>query len=272
MRRLTVGAAIASLVTVGAAAGPAAAKPKHKPSPRAHVYRAILGPVAVGPYGMVPNTRGRAQLVDGKRNDKLSIHVRGLQAGQAYEWHIHKAPAGITDPCASPAAAATPVPGWIYRPLTADAAGNANSQARSFSFTADPAATYYVDVHMADGSTVVCGVLGGKRKQKPAKPNRGKSKPTTVVAQPPAGGAQDEPFVVGAEGQAGTGTTTGSGATTGTGTTAGTTPGTTTTSTQTAPPPAELEEDGAGRGKHHNGGDRGKKGPRRPHRGGHGRR
>jgi len=254
MKRLTVGAAIASLVTVGAAAGPVNAKPKPpKPSPRAHVYWANLGPVAVGPYGEIPSTRGRAQLVDGKRNDKLSIHVRGLQAGQTYTWHIHKAAAGVADPCASPAATAASAPGWIYRPLTANTSGNGDSQARSFTFSADPAGTYYVDVHMGDGSVLVCGVLHGKPAHpKPVHPLKGKGKGAHAVAggQASADGDAGDPIEIDAEGDGDVQT------------------GDTTTGTQA---PATQPGDDQGENNDGDGEDWGKKqGPRRPHHGGHG--
>lgn len=305
MRRLTAGAALASLITVGAAA-PAVAKPGPKQPPRTHVYWANLGPVAVGPYAMIPNTRGRAQLVDGKRNDKLSIHVRGLQAGQTYTWHVHQAAAGVSNPCASPAADAASAPGWIYKPLIADPQGNANAQGRSFTFAADPAATYYVDVHMADGSVLVCGVLHGKQKrQAPIKPLKGKGKghgnagqPLVIGGSASADGGADDPIEVDAEGDAtsedgadtttGTGTTSGAGTGTGTptGTAAGTPTGTgtgTTTGANPAPAPcphgddqSDTQDDQGGnqddQGELENDGeDWGAKGPRRPHHGGHGR-
>jgi hypothetical protein len=208
MKRSMIGAVIASLAVAGTA-GPVAAKTggrsAPKPPKRHHVLWAKLGPVAVGPYGMVPATRGQARLGDGRKQDKLQIHVRGLQPGATYAWHIHQASAGGTDPCAAPAADAAPVAGWIFGSLTANAEGNANAQGRSFTFTADPAATYYVDVHLPGGAALVCGVLHGKPEQlRPAKPKRGKGKGQTAPApmvptandtagDPPAG---QDPFVV----------------------------------------------------------------------------
>jgi hypothetical protein len=198
MRRLTVGAAVASLALAGTAGPAALAKPaaNSNSGKRAHVYRAQLEAVAVAGAAVAPTPRGKAQLIDGVRNDKLAIHLRGLQPG-TYEWHIHKAPAGVTDPCAAPGSSAAPLADWIFRSLIADAHGNANSQGRSYTFTADPAATYYVDVHRPDETVVACGVL-----RKPVrKDKRGQSDPTPVQPADAGTGAAgtagaDTPFVV----------------------------------------------------------------------------
>jgi hypothetical protein len=149
-----------------AAAGLALAVPGAPAGPRhARVYHAILRPIPVGVYGLVPHTRGRAQLVDGRKNDKVSIHVRGLQPGLTYPWHVHVAK-GPGDPCdlSSGANNPSPVPGWTYRPLKANGAGRANAKGRSHTFSADPTKTYYVDVHLpsATGEILACGVLRTK--------------------------------------------------------------------------------------------------------------
>jgi hypothetical protein len=205
MRRLTVGAAIASLAIAGTA-GPAAAK-KGAPKPaKSHtILRADLSPVAVAPPGVVIATRGKARLDAGAKRDRLGIHARNLQPGVTYAWHLHKAAAAVTDPCAAPPADAAPVAGWTFGKLTANQDGNANAQGASSTFSVEPGATYYVDVHLVSGEVVLCGVLHGKpEKLRPAKPKRGKGKdhtdptPTPAVSPlPPVGGtAGGDPFVV----------------------------------------------------------------------------
>jgi hypothetical protein len=197
MNRFTTGAAIASLALATTAISGAIAKPSAKksgPSPKAHTYHAELRPVAVGPYGMIPATRGHAQLVDGKKNNKVSIHLRGLQAGWTYTWLIHRQVVCITAPCNPPEE-----PGWTYKTLRANEAGEANSKATSSTFSAEPGATYLVDVHLPSGEVLAQGAFASKQQEsqqpkpadpKPAegkgpKPDKGKVKPHPAKAKGP---------------------------------------------------------------------------------------
>jgi hypothetical protein len=151
----------AIVATVGALvfAGVATAHSDHQGSKGAKVYRATFA-------------TGKAQLVDGKKRNKISIHVRGLTPGATYTWHIHKAANATDDPCAPPAPVVdgTPYGDWVYGALTANAAGNASAKAKSATFDsrADPG-PFYVDVHQADGTMVACGVLVAKAKKPHAK-------------------------------------------------------------------------------------------------------
>jgi hypothetical protein len=108
--------------------------------------------------------RRKAQLVDGKKRNKISIHLRGLAPGDVYGWHVHKAANATDDPCAptTPMVLA-PYGDWIYGALTANAHGNASANATSATFDsrADKG-PFFVDVHLADGTVVACGVLKGK--------------------------------------------------------------------------------------------------------------
>ena len=148
-----------------ALAGPAVAHDKKR---GAKVQRAKLTATAAATAAGVPDVRGRAQLVDGKRRNKVSLHVRNLEPGETYVWHVHQA-AAEGDPCdpASGVGNPAPYPGWEYRALVANEAGNANSKGRSTTFpAAEPADTgeaYYVNVHLQDGTVIACGVLKGKR-------------------------------------------------------------------------------------------------------------
>ena len=128
---------------------------------------------------------GKAQLVDGKKNNKVSLHMRHLAPGTVYLWHVH---------VGSCAATGLPVPGWTYLThdaggngtLTSDAAGNANTRGRSATFTADPTKSYSVNVHVSTptngltaGTIIACGDLKiskahGKSKTKKPHPAQAK--------------------------------------------------------------------------------------------------
>jgi hypothetical protein len=100
--------------------------------------------------------------VDGKKNKKVSLHMRT------------SLPTRCTYGTCTWAAAATgaPVAGWTYRTqvgangtLAADAAGNA-TRGKSARFNADPAESYSVNVHvaaptngLAAGTIMACGDL-----------------------------------------------------------------------------------------------------------------
>jgi hypothetical protein len=126
----------------------------------AKVYRAHLAPVAVD----ATTPTGRAHLVDGKKNNILTIHAKGLTAGLTYPWHLHAFAPGVTDPCAPGATPGPIVDSFTYGPLTANPAGNARAKAKSPSFDWGPATNqYYVDIHdpVTDAS-IACGVLARK--------------------------------------------------------------------------------------------------------------
>ena len=104
---------------------------------------------------------GKAQLVDGKKRNKISIHVRGLTPGTTYTWHIHKAASTSGNPCMPGAPVVTePYGDWVYGVLKANAAGNASARGTSATFDSrsDPG-PFFVDVHLSDGTVVACGVL-----------------------------------------------------------------------------------------------------------------
>jgi hypothetical protein len=136
----------------------------------AKTYRASL--TAVNPAATAAGLAtvvGKAQLVDGKENNKVSLHMRNLAADTPYLWHVH---------VGSCAATGDPVPGWTYRTqdaagngtLTSNAAGNANTKGKSATFNADPTKSYSVNVHVATptnglpaGTIIACGNLVQKK-------------------------------------------------------------------------------------------------------------
>jgi len=122
---------------------------------------------------------GKAQLVDGKKNNKVSLHVRNLAPGTVYLWHVHEGT------CQAPG---EPVAGWTYRTqvgpdgtLTSNASGNANTKGKSSTFDADPTKSYSVNVHvstltngLAPGTIIACGDLTASKasaKSRPKKPH-----------------------------------------------------------------------------------------------------
>jgi hypothetical protein len=165
--RLT--AAIVAMVGALAFAGVAAAHNDNQGAKGAKVYRATLVKTAAADTAQLPDVTGKAQLVDGKKNNKISIHVRGLKPGDTYLWHVHKAKNATDDPCAlnSPAADPNPFGDWVYGALTANEAGNASAKGTSVLFDSrTDTGPFYVNVHLADGTVIACGLLKPNHKNK----------------------------------------------------------------------------------------------------------
>jgi hypothetical protein len=172
----------AIVVTVGALAfaGVAAAHDDHHGAKGAKVYRATLVRTTAADTAQLPDVKGKAQLVDGKKRNKISIHVRGLKPGVAYEWHIHKAANATDDPCAptAPVVDGTPYGDWLYGPLKANEAGNASAKGTSATFDSRAdTGPFYVDVHLADHTVIACGVLKSKPKKSHGKHSHATKQP-----------------------------------------------------------------------------------------------
>lgn len=173
---LLLSSALVLAAPVGAVAHKGGKGHKHsKPSPRAKVLKATLGPV--GTDALYAGIRGKAQLVDGKKNDKVSVHVRNLKPGTTYPWHVHVVDADAPNPCVEGAPQGPIVTAFTYKTLKANESGNASSKATSKTFTADKTKKYYVNVH--DPNTlapIACGVLKGKKAKKAPAKSKGKAK------------------------------------------------------------------------------------------------
>ena len=125
----------------------------------AKVYRATLAPIAVG----ATTPTGKAHLVDGKKNNIVTVHAKGLTAGTSYPWHIHEFAAGVTDPCAPGAAQGAIVTSFTYGTLTGNEGGNGSAKGKSPSFNWGVATNqYYVNIHDPAGAPISCGVLTRK--------------------------------------------------------------------------------------------------------------
>jgi hypothetical protein len=177
-RRITA-AVVASIAAIGLV-GLAVAESK----PSAKTYKASLAPVnPAATTAGVPNVAGSSQLVDGKKNNKVSLHVRNLAPSTTYLWHIHTGTCANTGP---------PVPGWTYRTqvgangtTTSNGSGNANTKGKSTTFNVDPGQSYSVNVHVATptnglppGTIIACGDLKANKAS-------GKGKPKPMKAHPP---------------------------------------------------------------------------------------
>ena len=172
MTRRFTAAAVASIAAMGIA-GVATAASGQSAKP----YKASLA--AVNPAATTAGLAtvvGKAQLVDGKKNNKVSLHVRNLAPATLYLWHVHEG---------SCADGVTPiVAGWTYRTqagpngtLTSDASGNANTKGKSATFNADPTKSYSVNVHvstltngLAPGTIIACGDLKASKASGKSKP------------------------------------------------------------------------------------------------------
>lgn len=147
MKRTITGAALAAVLLVPATAEARGSK----------VYRGDFTLVgADGDY--ITGKFGKAQLVDGKRNDKLSVHVRRLAKRTTYTFKLQRGSCGGAE-----------VTGFTYRKLKTSRKGVGNSWARSRTFRAVNGTRYFVAVYDPAGELVVCARLSTKGKAKPQK-------------------------------------------------------------------------------------------------------
>src|SRR5262245_36692100 len=180
MTRLLTAAVLAAIAAIGVATT-ATAGSGSSASPRKAALTAV-NPAAT--TAGVADIRGRARLVDGKKNNKVSLHMRDLAASTMYLWHVHEGSCAATGPT---------VPGWTYRTqvgangtLISSTSGNANTRGKSATFDADPAKSYSVNVHVAAatnglpaGTIIACGDLKPNKSSGNSEADKGsgKSKP-----------------------------------------------------------------------------------------------
>jgi hypothetical protein len=128
----------------------ALAQGKHKTKVYTGTFTLVGGD---GDY--VTGNFGKVHLVDNKRNDKLSVHVRRVAAKTTYTYKL------VTGVCKEGAAGGTEVAGFKYKPLKTNRKGVGNSTARSKTFTAERDVKYSVAVY-AGGDVVLCAQLRTK--------------------------------------------------------------------------------------------------------------
>src|SRR3954471_5418256 len=132
---------------VALAPGTALAHGKHKTKGYKGTFT-LVG--ADGDYGTA--TSAKVRLVDNKRNDKLSVHVRRVAAKTTYTYKL------VQGVCKEGAAGGTDVAGFTYKPLKTNRKGVGNSTARSKTFTAKRDVKYSVVVY-GGGQVVLCAQL-----------------------------------------------------------------------------------------------------------------
>jgi hypothetical protein len=190
-----------TLVTVAAVAAVALAPAAASAKTRTKVYNGTFQ--LVGADGSYTTDKfGNAHLVDGRRNDQLSVHVRKLGSRATYVFRLQSAATA----CKAGTPAGTDVPGWTYRRsglLATNRKGVANSWARSRTFTVDPAVEYFVGVYTRTASgapdqLVACAQLTTKKAAKRGgKPGKSHDKSGTAgkgQAKPgKSGKSQDKP-------------------------------------------------------------------------------
>jgi hypothetical protein len=176
MKRLVAVVILAALALV-----PATASAKS----RTKVYRGTFTLVGAD-ANYVTGKFGKAQLVDGKRNDKLSVHVRRLGSRATYTYRLQQ---GL---CKQGAPGGTEVPGWKYRPLRTNRKGVGNSTARSRTFTASRDAKYFVGIYSSTGEIVACAQLRTKGKKPHGKKDKPRGKSDDKKSEGKARGKRDD--------------------------------------------------------------------------------
>ncbi len=167
-------AALALALPAGVTAyGASHAKSHPKAKSKTKVYKGTFR--AVGADGAYSNRKfGRAQLVDGKKNDKLTVHVRKLAPKTTYAYGLYKTAKG-GQVCEQGASGGALVTDFTYKPKQTNSAGNFNTKSRSKTFTSDPTTSdYFVLVYTTkpDGSSdqaVACAPLKYKKAKKAKK-------------------------------------------------------------------------------------------------------
>jgi hypothetical protein len=151
MRRLIAPLALAVVLVPGTA----------QAHSKTQTYRGTFQYVgADGEY--VTGSFGKAQLVDGRRNDKLSVHVRRLARRATYLYRLESS----AKACEAGAPGGTPVS--RFKRLRTNRAGVANSTWRSRSFSAKRNLEYLVAVYRVTatgtpGEIALCAELRGKK-------------------------------------------------------------------------------------------------------------
>jgi hypothetical protein len=102
--------------------------------------------------------RGKAELVDGRKKDRVKVRVRGLEPGGDYTWEVRSASGDSA--CGGEA-----VDGFRYRELRIRRHGGGRSRGVSRSFTAEDGVSYALVVAGADGD-VACGEFERKGKRR----------------------------------------------------------------------------------------------------------
>ena len=166
MKRLLALCALLSLALALPAVAPAKKKGKH-----AHHRTTVLKGSfrAVGADGAYTDKKfGKAQLVDNRKRDKLSVHLRRLAPKTTYTFALYSVAKGEPR-CEEGASGGTQETAFAPKSKKTNKRGNLNAKQRSKTFKADKARRYFVLV--SDGAQpVACAKLKGKKAKRGCKP------------------------------------------------------------------------------------------------------
>jgi hypothetical protein len=165
MKRFLALFALLSLALALPAAAPA--KKKHKSHHRTTVLKGSFR--AVGADGAYTDKKfGKAQLVDNRKRDKLSVHLRRLAPRTTYTFALYSVAKGQPR-CEEGASGGAQESAFPPKAKKTNKRGNLNATQRSKTFKADRARRYFVLVF--DGTQpVACAKLNGKKAKKGCKP------------------------------------------------------------------------------------------------------
>jgi hypothetical protein len=167
MKRFLALCALLSLALALPAVAPAKKKHKHVSHHRTTVLKGSFR--AVGADGAYTDKKfGKAQLVDNRKRDKLSVHLRRLAPRTPYTFALYSVAKGVPR-CEKGASGGTRETAFPPKAKTTNRRGNLNATQRSKTFKADAAERYLVLV--SDGAQpVACAKLNGKKAKKRCKP------------------------------------------------------------------------------------------------------
>jgi hypothetical protein len=162
MKRFLALLALLSLALALPAAAPA--KKKHKPHHRTTVLKGSFE--AIGADGAYTDKKfGKAHLVDNRKRDKLSVHLRRLAPRTAYTFALYSVAKGEPR-CEEGASGGTQETAFPPKTKSTNARGHLNAKQRSKTFKVDRARRYFVLVSQG-AAPVACAKLKGKKKGKP---------------------------------------------------------------------------------------------------------
>ncbi len=169
MKKILALFALLSLALVLPVAAPAKKGKKHHHHARTTVLKGTFR--AVGADGAYTDRKfGKAQLVDNRKRDKLSVHLRRLAPRTTYTFALYSVAKGQPR-CEEGASGGTQETAFPPKSKRTNRHGNLNAKQRSKTFKADSARRYFVLV--SDGTQVVaCAKLKGKRAKAGCKPRR----------------------------------------------------------------------------------------------------
>jgi hypothetical protein len=166
MKKILALLALLSLALVLPVAAPA------KKSKKSHHHTTVLKGTfrAVGADGVYSDRRfGKAQLVDNRKRDKLSVHLRRLAPRTTYTFALYSVAKGQPR-CEEGASGGTQETAFAPKSKRTNRRGNLNANQRSKTFEAAAARRYFVLV--SDGTQpVACAKLKGKQAKPRCKPH-----------------------------------------------------------------------------------------------------